>query len=61
MKLTRCYKYRLYPTAAQQMTLVQWAGCRRSVWNWALRAKQTHYQAHSSHQLERWEECAKDR
>jgi putative transposase len=45
MKLTRCYKYRLYPTAAQQMTLVQWAGCRRSVWNWALRAKQTHYQA----------------
>ncbi|MBM7844467.1 RNA-guided endonuclease InsQ/TnpB family protein [Herpetosiphon giganteus] len=42
--LTRCYKYRLYPTADQQTTLVQWAGCRRFVWNWALHCKQTHYQ-----------------
>ncbi|MBM7843333.1 RNA-guided endonuclease InsQ/TnpB family protein [Herpetosiphon giganteus] len=43
--LTRCFKYRLYPTTDQQTTLVQWAGCRRFVWNWALHCKQTHYQA----------------
>ncbi|ABX07368.1 MAG TPA: transposase [Herpetosiphon sp.] len=43
--LTRCYKYRLYPATDQQNTLVQWAGCRRFVWNWALHCKQTHYQA----------------
>ncbi|MCA0355115.1 MAG: transposase [Chloroflexi bacterium] len=43
--VTRCYKYRLYPTADQQNTLVQWAGCRRFVWNWALHCKQTQYQA----------------
>jgi len=29
--LTRCYKYRLYPAADQQTTLVQWAGWRRYV------------------------------
>jgi putative transposase len=45
MHLTRCYKYRLYPTNDQQTTLAQWAGCRRYIWNWALRAKQVHYQA----------------
>ncbi|GAA5529264.1 RNA-guided endonuclease TnpB family protein [Herpetosiphon gulosus] len=43
--LTRCYKYRLHLTADQQTTLVQWAGCRRFVWNWALHCKQAHYQA----------------
>ena len=45
MKLTRCYKYRLRPTAAQVETLVQWAGCRRWLWNWALQRKQAHYGA----------------
>jgi putative transposase len=45
MKLTRGYTYRLYPTTEQQTTLGQWAGCRRYIWNWALRAKQAHYQA----------------
>ncbi|HYF64570.1 MAG TPA: helix-turn-helix domain-containing protein [Herpetosiphonaceae bacterium] len=29
MILTRCYKYRLYPTADQHTRLIQWAGCRR--------------------------------
>ncbi|GAA5529538.1 transposase [Herpetosiphon gulosus] len=43
--VTRCFKYRLYPTTDQQNTLVQWAGCRRFVWNWALHCKQTQYQA----------------
>ncbi|GAA5531506.1 IS200/IS605 family transposase ISDge10 [Herpetosiphon gulosus] len=42
--LTRCYKYRLQPTPPQAETLVQWAGCRRFIWNWALHCKQTHYQ-----------------
>ncbi|GAA5528933.1 RNA-guided endonuclease TnpB family protein [Herpetosiphon gulosus] len=42
--LTRCYKYRLQPTPTHVETLVQWAGCRRFVWNWALHCKQTHYQ-----------------
>lgn len=41
--LIRCYKYRLYPLSDQQATLVQWAGCRRYVWNWALRRMQDHY------------------
>ncbi|HYF65609.1 MAG TPA: transposase [Herpetosiphonaceae bacterium] len=43
--LTRCYKYRLYPTNDQQTTLVQWAGCRRWLWNWAIRRKQARYGA----------------
>lgn len=43
--LTRCYKYRLYPTDDQHTTLVQWAGCRRFVWNWALRCRKDHYTA----------------
>src|SRR5262245_32255519 len=40
MIVTRCFKYRLYPSADQEANLVQWAGCRRWVWNWALRRKQ---------------------
>ena len=43
--LTRCFKYRLYPTDDQQTTLAQWAGCRRYVWNWALRQRKDHYAA----------------
>jgi putative transposase len=45
MNVTRSYGYRLYPTNNQQTTLAQWAGCRRVVWNWALRCKQAHFQA----------------
>ncbi|WP_236706990.1 RNA-guided endonuclease InsQ/TnpB family protein [Herpetosiphon geysericola] len=43
--LTRCYKYRMYPTDDQHTTLVRWAGCRRYVWNWALRQRKDHYRA----------------
>ena len=43
--VTRCYTYRLYPTDDQHTTLVQWAGCRRFVWNWALRRRKDHYTA----------------
>jgi putative transposase len=45
MRIVRSYKYRLYPTPSQEQTLVQWAGCRRWVWNWGLRCKQSHYKA----------------
>ncbi|ABX02853.1 transposase, IS605 OrfB family [Herpetosiphon aurantiacus DSM 785] len=43
--LTRCYKYRLQPSPTHVETLVQWAGCRRFVWNWALGQKTDHYRA----------------
>lgn len=43
--LTRCFKYRLYPTDYQHTTLTQWAGCRRYVWNWALNQRKDHYRA----------------
>jgi putative transposase len=39
------YRYRIEPTAAQQVQLVSFAGARRWVWNWALARKQAHYQA----------------
>ena len=45
MIVPRCYTYRLQPTAAQVATLVQWAGCRRWRWNWAIGRKQAHYAA----------------
>jgi putative transposase len=32
----RAYKYLLKPTIEQEKILVQWAGCARWVWNWAL-------------------------
>lgn len=43
MVLIRAHKYRLYPTDDQQQRLVQWGGCRRFVWNWALQCKKAHY------------------
>lgn len=45
MSNVKCFKYRLYPTQAQEHTLVQFAGCRRFVWNWALARKQETYTA----------------
>ena len=44
MQLTKCYRYRLAPTIGQEQIFVQWAGCRRFVWNWALTRKQKHCQ-----------------
>ena len=45
MLITRCYKYRLYPTATQEALFLSFAGCRRFVWNWALARKQAVYKA----------------
>jgi putative transposase len=45
MIVIRRYNYRIYPTREQEQTLIQFAGCRRFVWNWALRRKQEYYKA----------------
>lgn len=45
MDTTRCYKYRVEPTPSQEHSFVQFAGCRRFVWNWALSRKREVYQA----------------
>src|SRR5947208_3331490 len=39
MIITRCYKFRLEPTAAQEHEFYRFAGCRRFVWNYALERK----------------------
>jgi putative transposase len=39
------YRYRIEPTAAQEVQLRRFAGARRWVWNWALVRKQEHYKA----------------
>src|SRR5690348_12953350 len=41
--LTRGYTYRLHPTSEQAHLFVQWAGCRRLVWNHFLERRQQHY------------------
>jgi len=38
------YRYRLNPTAEQEVKLNQCAGARRFVWNWALNRKREHFQ-----------------
>ena len=45
MNLTKCYKYRLEPNHEQERQFLQFAGCRRFVWNWALGRKQEYYKA----------------
>ncbi len=35
MTITRCYKFRLEPTAEQEHAFLRFAGCRRYVWNWS--------------------------
>jgi putative transposase len=44
MIITRCYKFRLEPTAEQEHKFLRFAGCRRYVWNWALARKREVYQ-----------------
>ena len=44
MKTRRVYRFRLVPNPAQEQQLLQFAGCCRWVWNWALLEKQKHYQ-----------------
>src|SRR5262245_6576511 len=39
----RAYRYRMVPTAAQEQQLLQFAGARRWVWNWALARRKAHY------------------
>lgn len=43
MKITKCYKFRIEPTSEQEQKFLQFAGCRRYVWNWALEQKSTLY------------------
>ncbi len=43
MTITRCYKFRLEPTAEQEHEFPRFSGCRRFVWNWALERKQAVY------------------
>jgi len=43
MLATKCYKFRLKPTPEQEITFVQWAGCRRYTWNWALAKRKDTY------------------
>lgn len=38
------YRYRLQPTVTQERHLLQFAGARRWVWNWALAKRIAHYQ-----------------
>lgn len=45
MQAVKSYKYRLYPTKEQESLFIQFAGCRRFVWNWALARKQEVYKA----------------
>ena len=43
MKQLRGFKYRIYPTSAQRLTLAQTFGCSRFVYNWALNLKSVSY------------------
>jgi putative transposase len=43
MQVVKCFRYRLTPTAGQMEKFIQFAGCRRYVWNWALDRKKAHY------------------
>lgn len=40
------YQFRMEPTPAQEQQLLQFAGARRFIWNWALHRKRTYYQEH---------------
>src|SRR5438067_6479758 len=46
MKQKKAYKYRFYPSAAQQRILAQTFGCCRFVYNWALRQRTDAYYQH---------------
>jgi len=41
--MLKAYKYRMYPTAEQEMLLNKHFGCCRFIYNWALDQKQKHY------------------
>jgi putative transposase len=46
LDLYRTYRFRMEPTAEQQVRLAQFAGTRRFIWNWALARKQAYYHEH---------------
>jgi putative transposase len=41
--IQRAYRYRMTPTVDQEQQLLQFAGARRWVWNWALARRKAHY------------------
>jgi putative transposase len=41
----KTFRYRVLPTQEQEQLFLQWAGCRRWVFNWGLERKKSHYQA----------------
>lgn len=41
--LQRCYRFRLRPTPEQEHQFIQWAGCRRLIWNHFRERRQQHY------------------
>jgi putative transposase len=41
--LLTTYRFRLDPTAEQERLLMQFAGARRFIWNWALNRKREHF------------------
>src|SRR5450432_1910320 len=43
MVAIRSFQYRICPTPEQERLFLQWAGCRRLVYNWGLNRKQTVY------------------
>ncbi len=42
----KTYQFRMEPTKKQEQQLLQFAGARRWVWNWALDRKRTHYKTY---------------
>jgi putative transposase len=46
MQIVKCFRYRLSPTTEQEQQFLQFSGCRRHVWNWALHRKKAHYLEH---------------
>jgi putative transposase len=44
MFIQKCYRYRISPKVDQEQIFLQWSGCRRFVWNWALERRQAQYE-----------------
>jgi putative transposase len=43
MSMHKAFRYRLEPTAEQEQKLLQFAGVRRFIWNWALQQRREYY------------------
>jgi putative transposase len=43
--VVKTFRYRLLPTEEIEQHFLQWAGCRRWIFNWGLERKKSHYQA----------------